>query len=162
MLMKRYQLTLKLVQNQQLKKIKQQKLLKNQTKTVETSKKVTTEEDKETETTTSKVSSNKSNEKTLTKTLKTEDEINYYVSDSKGLDSNDGSIDKPFKTIGHAVELTTDSSTYNIYIKEGTYKGVGNTNLTVSGTNKINFIGDGINKTIFDGEANYTVGGSTV
>ena len=46
---------------------------------------------------------------------------------------------------------------YNIYIKEGTYTGVGNTNLTVNGNYFINFIGDGADKTIIDGQLNYTI-----
>lgn len=61
-----------------------------------------------------------------------------------------------------AINKTDDQSTYNIYITAGTYKGVGNTNLTVNGNHKINFIGAGINQTILDGEVNYTVGGGSV
>ncbi|WP_455646137.1 beta strand repeat-containing protein [Methanosphaera sp.] len=94
-----------------------------------------------------------------TKTIKSEGEsVNLYVSDSIGSDDNDGSSDTtPFKTIEKAISSTTDSGVYNIYIAEGVYKGLGNTNLTVSGANTINFIGSGINKTVFDGEANYTI-----
>ncbi|OED30033.1 right-handed parallel beta-helix repeat-containing protein [Methanosphaera sp. WGK6] len=94
-----------------------------------------------------------------TKTIKSEGEsVDYYVSDSTGSDENDGSSSTtPFKTIGKAITSTTDSGIYNIHIAEGVYKGVGNTNLTVSGANTINFIGSGINKTVFDGEANYTI-----
>lgn len=117
--------------------------------------KISVKKDK-TNTTSNIKTTTKSSDKTG-KTLKKEDEINYYVSDSKGSDTNDGSKDNPFKTIGHAVNLTTDSSIYNIHITEGTYKGIGNTNLTVPGSNKINFIGAGVNKTIFDGEAKYDI-----
>ena len=92
-----------------------------------------------------------------TKTLKKESEINYYVSNDKGSDTNDGSIDKPYKTINQAITQTTKDNIYNIHISTGTYTGVGNTNLTVNGDYKINFIGDGINKTIIDGEAKYTI-----
>lgn len=100
----------------------------------------------------------KTSKKTETKTIKKEDSTNYYVSDSTGSDDNDGSSqDKAFKTIQKAVNLTTSSGVYNIYIGEGTYKGVGNTNLTISGDNTINFIGAGINKTVFDGEAKYDI-----
>ena len=97
-----------------------------------------------------------------TKTLKKESEINYYVSNDKGSDTNDGTIDKPYKTINQAITQTTKDNIYNIHISTGTYTGVGNTNLTVNGDYKINFIGDGINKTIIDGEVNYTIGGASV
>ncbi|MBO7718972.1 MAG: hypothetical protein J6S29_02345, partial [Methanosphaera sp.] len=40
---------------------------------------------------------------------------------------------------------------------EGTYKGEGNTNLTVNGQYFINFIGEGVDKTIIDGEADYVI-----
>ncbi|WP_455644925.1 Ig-like domain repeat protein [Methanosphaera sp.] len=103
-------------------------------------------------------SDNKNTQK-ATKTIKSEGEsVNLYVSDSTGSDDNDGSSDTtPFKTIEKAISSTTDSGVYNIHIAEGVYKGFGNTNLTVYGTNNINFIGSGINKTVFDGEANYTI-----
>ena len=105
---------------------------------------------------------NKEEIKTTNKTLKKESEINYYVSNDKGSDTNDGSIDKPYKTINQAITQTTKDNTYNIHISTGTYTGVGNTNLTVNGDYKINFIGDGINKTIIDGEVNYTMAGASV
>ncbi|OED30034.1 Ig-like domain repeat protein [Methanosphaera sp. WGK6] len=94
-----------------------------------------------------------------TKTIKSEEEtVNYYVSDSKGSDDNTGkSEDTAFKTIEKAINSTTSNGVYNIHIAEGVYKGIGNTNLTVSGNNHINFIRTGINKTVFDGEANYTI-----
>jgi hypothetical protein len=93
------------------------------------------------------------------KNIKTgpETSVDYYVSDSLGSDENDGSQDAPFKTIGAAIDKTTADNVYNIYIKEGTYKGVGNTNLTVNGEYFINFIGDGVDKTIIDGDLNYTI-----
>ena len=95
--------------------------------------------------------------KTTNKTLKKESEINYYVSNDKGSDTNDGSIDKPYKTINQAITQTTKDNIYNIHITEGKYTGVGNTNLTINGDYKINFIGDGINKTIIDGDGKYTI-----
>ena len=85
--------------------------------------------------------------------------IDYYVSDADGSDDNDGSISSPFKTIKTAIDKTDDFNTFNIHILEGIYKGVGNTNLTVPGTNNINFIGAGINKTFIDGEAKFTIPG---
>ena len=97
-----------------------------------------------------------------TNSIKKEDTIiNYYVS-QMGSDNNTGTMTNPFKTIAKAINQTTPDKTYNIYILNGTYKGVGNTNLTVPGNHKINFIGEGINNTILDGEVNYTVGGATV
>ena len=78
--------------------------------------------------------------------------VNYYVS-STGSDSNNGTQESPFKTIAYAISKTTNDKIYNIYLT-GTFKGVGNTNLTVPGDYKINFIGQ--NATI-DGEANYTI-----
>ena len=86
---------------------------------------------------------------------KEETSMDYYVSDNSGSDSNSGTNDSPFKTIQTALDKTTSECTYNIHIAEGTYKGLGNTNLTVNGDYFINFIGDGMNKTIFDGEADY-------
>ena len=89
-------------------------------------------------------------------------EVNYYVSDSNGNDNNTGTQESPYKTIQTAIDKTTSESTYNIHILEGTYKGLRNTNLTVNGNYNINFIGDGINKTILDGEVNYTITGASV
>ena len=91
-----------------------------------------------------------------TKTLKKNNEVSYYVS-TTGSDNNTGSKDNPYKTIQYAIDKTTTNNTYNIFIKSGNYTGVGNTNLTVNGNHKINFIGEGINKTILDGEANYVI-----
>ncbi|WP_288652914.1 carboxypeptidase regulatory-like domain-containing protein, partial [uncultured Methanosphaera sp.] len=55
----------------------------------------------------------------------------YYVCDNSGSDSNTGSQDSPFKTIGYTVEKVNSNDNYNIHIKNGTYKGTGNTNLTI-------------------------------
>lgn len=88
--------------------------------------------------------------------------VNYYISDSNGNDNNTGTKESPYKTIQTAIDKTTSESTYNIHILEGTYKGLRNTNLTVNGNYNINFIGDGINKTIIDGEVNYTIIGASV
>ena len=111
---------------------------------------------------TKEITTQKQKNKEEIKTLKKESEINYYVSNDKGSDTNDGTIDKPYKTINQAITQTTKDNIYNIHISTGTYTGVGNTNLTVNGDYKINFIGDGINKTIIDGEVNYTIGGASV
>ena len=86
-----------------------------------------------------------------------ETSVDYYVSDADGNDENDGSQTSPFKTINTAISKTDAENSYNIHILEGTYKGEGNTNLTVNGEYFINFIGDGVDKTIIDGELNYTL-----
>lgn len=89
---------------------------------------------------------------TTRKTLKKDSQIDYYVSGDKGLDTNDGTIDKPYKTINQALKQTTKDNIYYIHISSGKYTGTGNTNLTVNGDYKINFIGQ---NTIIDGEARY-------
>ena len=86
-----------------------------------------------------------------------ESSVDYYVSDTDGNDENDGSQTSPFKTINTAISKTDSDNVYNIHILEGTYKGEGNTNLTVNGEYYINFIGEGVNKTIIDGELNYSI-----
>jgi len=95
---------------------------------------------------------------TTSKDIKKDETVtDLYVSDTDGSDDNSGTNTSPFKTIQTALDKTSSDGTYNIHILEGTYKGIGNTNLTVNGNNTINLIGDGINKTILDGEANYTI-----
>ena len=97
-------------------------------------------------------------ESTHTKNIKTEEQsTDYYVSDTSGSDDNIGTNDSPFKTIQKALNQTTSEDTYNIYILEGTYKGLGNTNLTVNGNHTINMIGTGMNNTVLDGEAQYVI-----
>ena len=101
---------------------------------------------------------NKIINKTTNENVKTDTStVNYYVSDTNGLDTNNGTQSAPFKTIQTALDKTTGDKTYNIYIGEGTYKGLGNTNLTVNGNNRINFIGSGINTTILDGQAHFDI-----
>ncbi len=93
-----------------------------------------------------------------TKNTKTEETTtDYYVSDTSGSDDNSGTNTSPFKTIQTALDKTSSDSSYNIHILEGTYKGIGNTNLTVNGNYNINFIGEGINKTVVDGEVDYSI-----
>ncbi|WP_303235216.1 Ig-like domain-containing protein [Methanosphaera cuniculi] len=90
-----------------------------------------------------------------TKAVKKEETINnYYVSAENGLDTNTGAVDSPFKTIQKAITTAQNNKqTANIYL-DGNFKGIGNTNLTVPGDLRINFIGVG-NSSI-DGEVNYT------
>lgn len=96
--------------------------------------------------------------KTLTENIKEPTEyVDFYVSDNDGNDTNNGSQSSPFKTIKTAINKTTSDKIYNIYILEGIYKGEGNTNITVNGTYFINFIGSGTDKTIIDGELDYTI-----
>ena len=93
--------------------------------------------------------------KTLRKSIKTEDTINNYYVSNNGLDTNSGTESAPFKTIAKAISIVNATKTpANIYLLNGTYTGENNTNLTVDGNLKINFIG--LNATI-DGQANYTI-----
>ena len=93
--------------------------------------------------------------KSPVKEVKKDDIVNnYYVSDATGSDTNTGSSDNPFKTIQKAITtLQNNGQTANIYL-DGNFKGVGNTNLTIPGDLKINFIG--IGNSSIDGEVNYT------
>lgn len=72
----------------------------------------------------------------------------YYVS-NQGSDSDNGTLDSPFKTIEKAAEKTTPEKTTNIHLSEGTFQDKGNVNLTL--TNDINIIGVSPEKTILDG-----------
>jgi len=95
---------------------------------------------------------------TSTKNIKKEEQTtDLYVSESNGSDDNSGTNTSPYKTIQKALDTTNADSTFNIHIAEGTYKGLGNTNLTVNGNYNINFIGTGVNSTVFDGEASYEI-----
>ncbi|MBR3214388.1 MAG: hypothetical protein IKF79_07770, partial [Methanosphaera sp.] len=92
---------------------------------------------------------------TPAKNIKKEETItDLYVSDTDGSDDNSGTNTSPYKTIQKALDTTNADSTFNIHLAEGTYKGLGNTNLTVNGNYNINFIGS--NDTSIDGEVNYT------
>ncbi|MBF4468046.1 MAG: hypothetical protein ISP01_01440 [Methanobrevibacter arboriphilus] len=78
--------------------------------------------------------------------------VTYYVSNSGDDDSGNGSQENPFKTIKKAIDEGFANSIYpTIMIMEGTYKGVGNTNLSFSDLGILNIIGV-YNKTIIDGE----------
>ena len=79
--------------------------------------------------------------------------VTYYVSNSGNDDSGNGSQENPFKTIKKAIDEGFAVSIYpTIMIMEGTYKGVGNTNLSFSDLGILNIIGV-YNKTIIDGES---------
>ena len=91
---------------------------------------------------------------TNTKNIKKETTTtDLYVSDTDGSDDNSGTSTSPYKTVQKALDQTNADSTFNIHIAEGTYKGLGNTNLTVNGNYNINIIGEG--NAIIDGEAKY-------
>ena len=93
---------------------------------------------------------------TNTKNIKKEEQAtDLYVSDTGGSDDNSGTNTSPYKTIQKALDTTTADSTFNIHIAEGTYKGLGNTNLTVNGNYNINIIGEG--NAVIDGEAKYDI-----
>ena len=77
---------------------------------------------------------NKEISKTTNENVKTDaSTVDYYVSDTNGLDTNNGTQGAPFKKIQTAIDKTTNDNTYNIHICERTYKGAKNTNLTVNG-----------------------------
>ena len=93
---------------------------------------------------------------TNTKNIKKEEQTtDLYVSDTNGSDDNNGTNTSPYKTIQKALDTTNADSTFNIHIAEGTYKGLGNTNLTVNGNYNINIIGEG--NAVIDGEARYDI-----
>ena len=79
--------------------------------------------------------------------------VTYYVSNSGDDDFGNGSQENPFKTIKKAIDEGFANSIYpTIMIMEGTYKGIGNTNLSFSDLGILNIIGV-YNKTIIDGES---------
>ena len=79
------------------------------------------------------------------------DYVDYYVSPDGDDVNNDGSKDKPFKTINKAITEAFAKNIYvNIHLLEGTYVGAGNLNLTFNNLGYLNIIGvDG--KTIING-----------
>ena len=91
--------------------------------------------------------------KTTTANVKIDrDYVDYYVSPNGDDDNNDGSKDKPFKTINKAITEAFAKNIYvNICLLEGTYSGTGNVNLALTNLGYLNIIGvDG--KTIIDGD----------
>lgn len=72
--------------------------------------------------------------KTTTANVKIDrDYVDYYVSPNGDDDNNDGSKDKPFKTINKAITEAFAKNIYvNIYLLEGTYSGTGNVNLELT------------------------------
>ncbi|SDA67963.1 hypothetical protein, partial [Methanobrevibacter millerae] len=84
-----------------------------------------------------------------TNTLSKSNDFNIYVDSDNGNDDYDGnSWQTPVQTIGKALSLTNNTS--NIYLSNGTYKGINNTQLKIENKNIINIIGS--DNTIIDGE----------
>ena len=83
-----------------------------------------------------------------------------YVNDT-GDDSNEGSINSPYATIGRAVEDVTEADEAVIYIGEGTYATDGDSNFNIymshqyNGNANLKFIGAGADKTIIDGQSTF-------
>ena len=82
------------------------------------------------------------------------DNITVYVSDKNGNDSTaDGTINHPFKTIKNALDFAFKKSyVITIRVLEGNYTGDLNTNITIQASVQVSIVGDGMNKTIINGE----------
>ena len=81
------------------------------------------------------------------------DSVEYYVSKSGNDTIGDGSKDNPYATIQKALTAACDiSRNITIHLLEGTYSGAGNTNVTLPGALNITLIGEGISKTVINGE----------
>ena len=78
--------------------------------------------------------------------------INFWVSPN-GFDGNDGTIDSPFQSIGHAIDSGFEKS-FNVivHLLEGTYTGENNVELTIANTGSLQIIGENKNNVIIDGE----------
>ncbi|MCZ3365608.1 right-handed parallel beta-helix repeat-containing protein [Methanobacterium veterum] len=81
------------------------------------------------------------------------DSVEQYVSKSGSDFTGDGSKAKPFATIQKALTAAVElSRNITIHLLEGIYSGVGNTNVTLPGTLNLTILGDGIDKSIINGE----------
>ena len=82
------------------------------------------------------------------------DNITVYVSDKNGNDSTaDGTINHPFKTIKNALDFAFKKSyVITVRVLEGNYTGDLNTNITIQASVQVSIVGDGMNKTIINGE----------
>ena len=90
------------------------------------------------------------------------DPIELYVS-PKGSDADDGSHDRPFETIQHAIDVGFDKSfTVIVHLLKGNYSGDGNVELTISNKGNLQVIGEEHGKVEIDGKnANWFVSAST-
>ena len=70
-----------------------------------------------------------------------------YVNATGGNDSNNGTIDHPYQTIGQGINSVDENGT--VTIADGTYSGTGNTNLTI--TKNMNITGQSQQGTIING-----------
>ena len=88
--------------------------------------------------------------------------VDLYIS-PEGDDANNGTVDSPFATIQHALDVGFEK-TFNvkIHLLEGTYLGEGNVGLSISNKGTLQLIGEKYNGTIIDGEGeNYFIFAST-
>ncbi|MGN1362769.1 MAG: hypothetical protein ACI4VU_03475 [Methanobrevibacter sp.] len=97
---------------------------------------------------------NRSNNKKGTVIVKIEnieDNIRLYVSPDGSDENGDGTKSNPFKTIQHAYDFGTGKST-NIFIQllNGTFVGLGNVNLNISGNINVTINGEGVDSTILN------------
>jgi predicted outer membrane repeat protein len=74
-------------------------------------------------------------------------QVTIYVNSNTGLDTNDGSINHPVKSVRKAIDIAPDYST--IQIANGIYSGSDNTNLVDINKN-LKFVGESKEGTIFD------------
>jgi predicted outer membrane repeat protein len=74
-------------------------------------------------------------------------QVTIYVNSNTGLDTNDGSINHPVKSVRKAIDIAPDYST--IQIANGIYSGPDNTNLVDINKN-LKFVGESKEGTIFD------------
>ena len=77
--------------------------------------------------------------------------VELYVS-PEGNDANSGTIDSPFKTIQHAIDVGFENTfTVTIHLLKGIYSGEGNVELTIANKGDLKFIGEKYGETIIDG-----------
>ncbi len=80
------------------------------------------------------------------------DSVEFWVSNSGSDKNGTGSKDNPFNSISYAVgEATKNCRNIVIHIMEGTYTGDLNTGLILSSMNNLTLTGEGMDKTIIDG-----------
>ena len=70
-----------------------------------------------------------------------------YINATGGSDSNNGSIDSPYQTIGKGIKSADENGT--VQIADGIYSGEGNTNITIN--RSMTITGQSQNKTIING-----------
>ena len=77
--------------------------------------------------------------------------VDLYVS-PEGADENNGTINSPFATIQHAVDVGFEK-TFNvaIHLLKGTYSGEGNVEITIANKGTLQILGEKYGETIIDG-----------